>query len=159
MKHQTAGHTWVGVFPYTRTNLMNGRGRIARRAQKCHGGIGHMDSQYIGMVRVKIHQDKTATCILDLKVDGRVVYTIAVGTERLISGTGLSRVCDVADTIRRLLGEVFGHLTLEMQDQDGLTDALNPDTSARGDPHPAVPLPVPSMHRTNATHRPQLSHA
>lgn len=115
-------HTWVGVFPYTRTNLTNGFGRIARRARKCHGGIGHMDSQHTGMVRVKIRQDKTATCILDLRVDGRVVYTVAIDTERLIDNVGLSRVCDVADTIRWLLGEVFGHLTLEMRDRGDLTD-------------------------------------
>lgn len=122
MKHQVDDRTWVGVFPYTRSNLMNGLGRTARRAQRCHGGIGHVDSRHTGMVRVKIRQDKTAVCILDLKVDGRVVYTVAVNTDRLISDIGHSRVCDVADTIRWLLGEVFGHLTQEMQDQGDLTD-------------------------------------
>ncbi len=122
MKHQIDGNTWIGVFPYTRSNLMNGLGRTARRAQKCHSGIGHMDSRHVGMVRVKIRQNKTAACILDLKVDGRVVYTVAANTDRLISDIGHSRVCDVTDTIRGLLGEVFGRLTPEMQDQGDLTD-------------------------------------
>ena len=81
-----------------------------------------MGSQHTGMVRVKIRQDKTATCILDLKVDGRVVHTIAVGTDRLISDIGHSRVCDVTDTIRWLLNEVFEHTTPEMRDLGDLTD-------------------------------------
>ena len=122
MKHWTDGHTWVGVFPYTRRNLMNGLGRIARRAQKCHRGIGHMDSQYTGMVRVKIRQDKTATCILDLKVDGRVVYTVVADTEELVGPAGLSRASDAAYTVRRILSEIFGYPILEMQDLDGLTE-------------------------------------
>lgn len=80
-----------------------------------------MDSEHTGMVRVKTRRDKTATCILDLKIDGRVVYTIAVNTDRLISDISHSRVCDVADTIRQLLDEVFGRLTPEMQDLGDLT--------------------------------------
>ena len=122
MRYQTGSHTWVGVFSYTRANLMSGLGRTARRAQKNHAGIGTPDSRHTGMIRVKIRPDKTATCILDLKVDDRAVYTVAVDTGRLISGIGHARVCDVADAIRWLLGEVFGYLTQEMQDQGDLTD-------------------------------------
>lgn len=81
-----------------------------------------MDSQYTGVVQVKIRHDKTAACILSLKVDGKVVYTTAANTGRLISGIDHSRVCDAADTIRWLLGEIFGCLTPEMQDLGSLTE-------------------------------------
>jgi hypothetical protein len=120
MKQQIDGDTWIGEFSYTRSNLMNGLGPIARRAQKNHGGVGAPNSSHTGMARVRIRPDKTATCILDLKVDNKVVYTVAVDTEKLVGITGRSLVSDTADAVRYLLGEVFGCLTLEMQDLDGL---------------------------------------
>ena len=120
MQQQTDAATWIGTFQYSRSNLMNGLGPTARRAQKNHAGVGTPDSQHTGMVRVKIRPDRTATCIVDLKVDGRVVYTVAVSTEELVSSIGLSRVSDTADTVRLILSEIFGYLTLEMQDLDGL---------------------------------------
>lgn len=120
MKQQTDGDTWVGEFSYTRSNLMNGLGPVARRVQRNHRGVGTPDSQHTGMIRVRIRPDKTAVCILDLKVGGKVVYTVAVDTEKLVGITGRSRVSDTADAVRYLLGEVFGSLTLEMLDLDGL---------------------------------------
>lgn len=120
MKQQMNGDTWVGKFSYTRSNLMNGLGPVARRAQRSLKGVGTPDSRHTGMVRVKIRPDKTATCILDLKIDGKVVYTVAVDTESLVGVTGRSLVSDTADAVRYLLREVFGCLTLEMQDLDGL---------------------------------------
>ena len=122
MQQQTDATTWIGEFHYSRSNLMNGLGPTARRAQKNHAGVGTLDSQHTGMVRVRIRPDRTATCILDLKVDGRVVYTVAVDTEELVSSIGLSRVSDTADTVRLILREVFGHLTQEMQALDGLVE-------------------------------------
>lgn len=122
MQHQTDTTTWIGKFHYSRSNLMNGFSPTARRAQKNHAGIGTPDSQHTGMIRVKIRPDRTATCILDLKVDGRVVYTVAVDTEELTSSIGLPRVFDTADTVRLILSEVFGHLTQEMQALDGLAE-------------------------------------
>ena len=116
-----------------------------------------MDSQHTGMVRVKIHRDKTATCTLDLKVDGRVVYTVAIDTDRLISDIGHSRVCDVTDTIRWLLGEVFGWLTQEMQDHGDLTDWVYHQIYGRpmrSTKHSAVPRLIPDTHRTDATRCP-----
>ena len=120
MKQQTDGDTWVGRFHYNRSNLMNGLGPAARRAQKNHEGVGAPGSPHTGVVWVRIRPDKTAACILDLKVGGKVVYTVAVDTEKLVGITGRSRVSDTADAVRYLLGEVFGRLTPEMQDLDGL---------------------------------------
>lgn len=120
MQQQTDTPTWIGTFPYSRSNLMNGLGPTARRAQKNHAGVGAPGSKHTGMIRVKIHADRTATCIVDLKVDGRVVYTVAASTEELVSPIGLSRVSDTADTVRLILGEIFGYLTPEMQDLDEL---------------------------------------
>lgn len=120
MEQQIDGDTWVGRFSYTRSNLMNGLGPIARRAQENYRGVGAPDSPHTGMVRVRIHPDKTASCVLDLKVDGETVYTVAIDTERLVGITGRSRVPDAATAARHLLSEVFGCLTLEMQDLDGL---------------------------------------
>ena len=122
MHWKTDTATWIGKFPYSRSNLMNGLGPTARNAQRNHAGVGTPDSQHTGMIRVKIHPDRTTTCILDLKVDGKVVYTVAVDTEKLIDPTGLSRVFDTVDTVRLLLSEVFGYLTQEMQDLNGLAE-------------------------------------
>ena len=121
MNQQIDGDTWVGKFSYTRSNLMDGLGPIARRAQKNHTGVGTPDSQHTGVARVKVHPDKTATCMLHLKVDNAVVYTVTVDTERLVGITGRSRVSDTTNAIRHLLSEVFGRLTLEMQDLGDLT--------------------------------------
>lgn len=122
MKPQTGTTTWVGKFRYTRSNLMNGLGPTAREAQKQHAGVGTTDSQHTGMVRVKIHPNRTATCIVDLKVDGRAVYTTAVVTEELVSSIGLSRVFDTVDTVRLILSEIFGYLTPEMHGLGGLAE-------------------------------------
>ena len=120
MKQQIDGDTWVGRFSYTRSNLMDGLGPVARMAQRNYRKVGAPGSQHTGMVRVKIRPDKTATCILDLKISSKVIYTVAVDTGKLVGITGRSLVSDTADAIRYLLGEVFGCLTLEMQDLDGL---------------------------------------
>lgn len=122
MEQQINCSTWVGKFRYSRSNLMNGLGPIAREAQKNHAGVGTLDSQHMGMIRVAIHPDRTATCILDLKVNGRVVYTAAVETGELVSSIGTSRVFDTVDAVRFILSEVFGYLTQEMQDLDGLAE-------------------------------------
>lgn len=120
MEQQIDGGTWIGKFSYTRSNLMNGLGPVARRAQRNHRGVGTPDSQHTGMVQVKIHTDKTADCVLNLKVDTTVVYTVAAATEILVGPAGSSRVSDTADAVRYLLGEVFWYLSPEMQDLDGL---------------------------------------
>lgn len=120
MQQQADATTWVGEFHYSRSNLMNGLGPVARRAQKNHAGVGTPYSRRTGTVRVTIHPDRTATCILDLRVDAEVIYTAAVNTGKLVSSVGLSRAYDVVDTVRFILSEVFGYLTKEMQDLDGL---------------------------------------
>ena len=71
---------------------------------------------------MKINPDRTATCTLDLEVDGRSVYTVGAETDRLVSATGLSRVCDTSDAVAYLLDEVFWCPTPEMVDLDGLVE-------------------------------------
>ena len=156
MKQQIDSDTWVGKFSYTRSNLMNGLGPVARRAQRNHRGVGTPNSQHTGMVRVRIRVDQTATCILDLKVDSKVVYTVAVDTEKLVGITGRSLVSDTADAVRWLLGEVFGCPTLEMQDLDGLvawTYHQIYGQPMRPTKHSVVPRLIHRMHRTDAVHR------
>lgn len=122
MQQIVENHTWCGRFPFSPTNLAEGLGLYARKARERCSKASRSDSQYVGVIRVRINPGKTATCTLDLEVDSRIVYTATADTSRLVSAVGLSRVCDTSDAAVCLLNEIFGCPTPEMLDLEGLVE-------------------------------------
>ena len=122
MEQVIENRTWHGRFPFSPANLAEGPGPYAREARgRCSKASSH-DSQHTGVIRVGINPDRTATCTLDLEVNGSVVYTVATDTDRLVSAIGLSRVCDTGYAVTCLLNEIFGYPTPEMLDLRGLVE-------------------------------------